>query len=148
MFGFHGQGGALQQERIAMSIRRFHAAKLIGNVVQLEFDHDQKYPLSLTIPIENANQLTAGLLNALRGAEQRGQQIPALEMGDESMFSINDLPVDQCQVMESADAPGRAFLHLVSGGLSLTYSFPRNQTKDIGTALAATAEQTQNVPRR
>ena len=123
-----------------MAIRRFRTSRLIGNVIQLEFDMHRGHPLSVTIPLENANQLTAGLLDALRSAEQHGYQIPPITPGRGQAISINDLPVDRSQVTVSPDAPGRVFLHLVAaGGLSLTYSFEPDEARRAGEALAATA---------
>ena len=103
-----------------MSMWTFRTSRLIGNVITLEFDRtdgrarNAPHSMSVTIPMENANHLAAGVISALRAAEQRGSQIPPIDLGNDQMVSINDLQVSKWGVSKSPDLPGRVFLHLLA----------------------------------
>lgn len=125
---------------------QFKSARLVHTVVTLEFQPaGGGHSLSLAIQLENANQLTAGLLNVLKAAREQGQNFPAMQFG-EQQIELTVLPVDRWQVAESPDLPGLALLHLLAaGGLSLTYSFGTDATRFVGEALSATARDTPNT---
>lgn len=129
-----------------MALRHFRTASLMGNSIQLEFEPEGAagFPLAITVPLENASHLVAGLLNALRAAEQQGSQIPAVQLTSAQTISVTVLPVDQWRVTTADELPRRALLHLLAaGGLFLTYSFGTDVTQMVGEALAATAEAPQ-----
>jgi hypothetical protein len=124
-----------------MANRRFTGSSFIGGLIVLKFAlEDGTNELSVTLPLNEANQLTAGLLNALRSAEQQGSQIPPLRLSDKQSVWINELPVDQWRVTTSPDVPGRVFLHLLAaGGLYLTYGFAADAAQFAIDALGAAA---------
>jgi hypothetical protein len=120
-----------------MANRRFHRANLFKDVVQLEFDTDGSHPLSIIVPVEDANMLAASLINALRKASNRSARFQELQIDEHLTLSINDLPVNRAHVADSVDEPDRVFLHLDAGdGLSLSYSFERKLAQEVGKLLA------------
>lgn len=77
---------------------QFKSARLVHTVVTLEFQPaGGGHSLSLAIQLENANQLTAGLLNVLKAAREQGQNFPAMQFG-EQQIELTVLPVDRWQV--------------------------------------------------
>ena len=116
----------------------FNSSQLFRNIVQLEFklETEPTRVMSVTVPLENANRLAAGVINALRAAEQQGSQIPPIDLGNEQTMSIDELVVDQWRVTESPELAGRCFLHLLTMEglyLGIIYLSPLpKETPDFG----------------
>jgi hypothetical protein len=129
-----------------MSEWKFRKTQLVGNVVQIELVRGDE-TTSITMTLSGANDLTAGLINALRAAEQRGSQLPPISLTSDQAIRLNQLPVDQYRVTTVREFPGRVFLHLLAaGGLYLTFGFDMEQAKFAGEALAGPGQARENTP--
>jgi hypothetical protein len=117
---------------------RFTSASLNRNVVTISFVSEQGgHPMSVTLPLNEINQLTAGLLNALRAAEQQGPQLPPIRLHEKQEVWVHALPVDQWRVNTSPQLPELRLLHLLAaGGLARTFAFRESDARFAGEALA------------
>jgi hypothetical protein len=115
------------------------SASLTQGVVALEFAGEQgEAGITITMPVENANQLAVGVLNALQAANQ--EAFPALSFARQQM-KFTAYWLDQWRVSTAETHPGWAFLHLLSkDGLSMTYALGTDVTRFMGEALVAIAQ--------
>ena len=113
-------------------------AEFMHSVIVLRFARPNQSAFTVPIPVENASALVAGVMNALRAAQQRGWRTPTISSGQAA--EIVALPVDDCDVLEPSDAE-EVLMHLsAAGGLSLVYAFDAAHAKRVGCALIEAAE--------
>jgi hypothetical protein len=120
---------------------KFTGSNLFHTVISLTFAPvGGKHPLAISMQIEEASLLMAGLLGRLRQAAHMGQTLDPLTLEDGREVPVAELRVDKAATVESLDAPERIGLLLsAADGLNLVYSLDRRLARELGSALIRSA---------